>query len=572
MKRSGRRAFFALLLILGVIALWPSLRAPLWLDDYTHAAMVDGNFPAPRGPLDLYDFVGDADRTALVHRGVLPWWTSPELKIRFFRPLSSAVLWLDHRAFAHRPFPMHLHSLAWWVALVLLAHALYARVFGPRVAFAATAMFALAPCHAVPIAWLANREALMSVAFGLAGLNALVRWREGGRVWLAFAAAFAFAMAHAAGEYALCFFGYVVGLELARARDTLARRAASLATFAVPSAAYLAARWALHYGTAGSGFYRDPMTDPLIFLEQAPRRLASLLLDVWWTLDADGWAVTTAWWGLALVVVLSALVLALPLRRAIAAQDGLRRRYATWLLVGSCLALLPVLPVAPSARVAQAAVFGAAPLAALVIDRAWFAAAPGPLSGAGQLTAFAATLLAFAQLVHGPVTSWLEGRDFRRQAEAFAQRSQWLRERVPPAARAHVVIERAGWQTVLFTQFALDEHGVPPAEWRALALANHILVLRTGARTLDVVIPKGRTYFPTGPNDLFRNSPLPEGADIEMPGLHVVVVSDGSKQAGRVRVTFDRDLDDPSFTWITERAEGFRFEPPPAIGFGKPLD
>lgn len=566
-----RLPFVPLILLVGIIALLPALRAPLWLDDYTHAAMVEGNFPSKRGPMDLYDFVGDSDRSVLVDRGVLPWWSSPTLKIRFFRPLSSALLWADHAAFAHRPLPMHLHSLAWWVVVVLLARGLYRRLFSERVALVATAMFALAPCHTVPIAWLANREALMSVAFGLAGLHALVRWREGGKAWLPLAAAIAFLLSHLAGEYALCFAGYVLALELMRPKDGALRRALSVATFAVPSAAYLALRSALHYGTAGSGFYRDPLREPALFLQQAPRRLASLLLDAWWTLDSDGWAVTTSWWWLALVVAVSLAVLVVPVRRAIAAQDARERGYARWLLVGSLLALLPVLPVAPSARVAQTAAFGVAALAALVVEHAWFGSPDGPREGAAQLTGLAGALLAFAQLVHGPVTTWLEGRDFQRQAQDFAERSAWLAARVAPAERAHVVVTRAGWQTVLFTHFAVGAHGAPPAEWRALALAPHVLLMRVDARTMDVVVAKGSTYFPTGPNDLFRNTPMHEGDEVEVPGLRATVISDGSTAAGRVRFVFDRDLDDPIYTWVTEDAKGFRLEPPPKPGFGKPL-
>ena len=37
----------------------------------------------------------------------------------------------------------------------------------------ATVVFALAPCHMMPLAWLANREALVSFTFGLLGLVAL---------------------------------------------------------------------------------------------------------------------------------------------------------------------------------------------------------------------------------------------------------------------------------------------------------------------------------------------------------------------------------------------------------------
>src|SRR5205814_1201042 len=119
-----------------------------------------GNFPGERSPFNLYDFVNDADRAALLERGTLPWWTDPHLKLRFFRPLSSALIWAEHRVLGDGTFPLHVHSFLWWCAVVIAARALFQRVLAPRAAMLATIVFALAPCHALPIAWLANREAL----------------------------------------------------------------------------------------------------------------------------------------------------------------------------------------------------------------------------------------------------------------------------------------------------------------------------------------------------------------------------------------------------------------------------
>ncbi|HMY20284.1 MAG TPA: acetyl-CoA hydrolase/transferase C-terminal domain-containing protein, partial [Polyangium sp.] len=47
------------LLLAGLVIYYPTLRSPFLLDDYLHAAMVDGTFPCKRGIFDLYDFVND---------------------------------------------------------------------------------------------------------------------------------------------------------------------------------------------------------------------------------------------------------------------------------------------------------------------------------------------------------------------------------------------------------------------------------------------------------------------------------------------------------------------------------
>src|ERR1700733_12872756 len=158
--------------VVGVLTFGPGLISPFLLDDYMHAAMVEGTFGRPRGPFDLYDFVNDTDRPALMERGLLPWWAHPQLTIRFFRPLSSAVRWADHKVLGRSTIPLHLHSVAWWIAAILAARTLFRRVLAPRALAIATAVFALSPAHALPLGWLANREVLLSLTFGALGLAA----------------------------------------------------------------------------------------------------------------------------------------------------------------------------------------------------------------------------------------------------------------------------------------------------------------------------------------------------------------------------------------------------------------
>ncbi len=83
----------ALLLLAGVIVYLPALRSSYFLDDYVQASMAAGTFPRPRSPFDLYDFINDADRSVLQARGLFPWWSDPHVTLRFFRPLSSVLVW-----------------------------------------------------------------------------------------------------------------------------------------------------------------------------------------------------------------------------------------------------------------------------------------------------------------------------------------------------------------------------------------------------------------------------------------------------------------------------------------------
>lgn len=563
-----------LVLAIGAILFSPAVVAPLFLDDYLQGAMVEGTFPAARSPLNLYDFVADADRHTLVQRGLLPWWSHPQLKIRFLRPLSSGLLWIDHRVFSHGTLPMHVHSLAWWMAAVFAARALYRRVFTSRVALVATAIFALAPCHALPLAWVANRETLVSLAFGALALAAQSRWRDDRRPRDALVASALFALALlGGGEYALSFGGYVIAMDVTR-RERVARRVSGWAPFFVPALAYLAVRAALGYGTAGSGFYSDPIRDPAAFLSGAPWRAVALLATGWLTLDAEAWHDGASRWLLVGLVAAAALGLFVPVRRALAALPAPMRAAATWLLVGSMLALVPTLAVVPARRLLGVSMLGVAAVVALLLDRAWFPAKNEPLVARGRpaaLASLAALGLGFAHLIHGPGTSWLQARQHFLDATEFATRVAWLRDRVGDPTRAEIGVLR-GTAGAFFAPFALDPRGRTPRRWCVLAQAGHVLVLNRDPRTFDIVAVPGRSLFPIGERNLYRNQdvPLHVGDTFDVPGLRVTILDVGA--AGPRSARFELDWDPTAAVWVSDTFDATVEITLPKDGFGAPFE
>ena len=571
----ARRSFFDrsrswLVVAIGFLVFLPGLLSPYWLDDYVQKAMVRGTFPSRRSPFDLYNFVTDGDRTLLVDRGVLPWWTHPHLTIRFFRPLSSALRWLDFRLSDH-PLLHHAHSFLWWALAVIGARALYKRWLSPRATAIATAIFALAPCHAIPLSWLANREVLVSLAFGTFAMGALVRYRDGGARRDFWAALGLFALAMLAGEYALAFGAYVVALEIFAPSKTLERRAMAIAAFAAPALATVTARAKLGFGNFGSGFYRDPFVQTGAFFEGAPRRLARLLVDAWLASDSD-WVMDAKPYALAAFVLVVAVLIAVPVRRALRAQDDRTRKVGRALLAGSVVALLPMVAVLPSPRLLGVAVLGMAPVVAITLEYAWFPANAGD-AVRGDLASVLAVLLGFFHLVHAPVTSFLSTRFFHETSTDFVDRTAWLRDRVDDKPlEANIVVARASWQTILFSPFALDRDGRMPHRWWVLSLVPHALLLRTGESTIDLVVPKGRGYFPTGPDDLFRSEdqPLHAGDVVHVPGLTAKVIEGGEHGPGRVHFVFDQKLE--SLVWVTDGKKSWHDAPPPRVGFGMPLD
>ena len=596
MRRS--KFWYGLVFLVALVAQFPALLTGFLLDDYLHASMIHGTFPAHRSPFDLYDFIGDADRGLLRDRGLLPWWSDPGLKIRFFRPLSSALLWGDHKLLGDAAFLLHLHSLVWWVAAVLAARALFERLLAKRAALIATAIFALAPCHTLPLAWLANREALVSLTFGLVALQALLRFfgvgglasgevgdaprddaSRSGRLRDVVLAAAAFSMSLLGGEYGLCLAGYVGMLVIVTRDVPRARRALATISFAVPAAGYLAVRSVYDYGTRGSGFYTDPLGDPVGFLENLPRRFALLSLDGWLSLDGAFLTMSTSAWVVGALFAAALVPLSLAVRRLHRHASPSGRERIVLLLVGSVVATLPVTAVLPSPRLLAASLVGIAPIAALVIDRAWFSATPS--TRAGEWGGLVALCLAFFHFVHAPLTSWLVARTYQRSSATFARSAIELGNRIGDIPNAEVFVVRCKWD-YFFLPFALDApHGskksggnfAPPLHWRILAQSDHVLALRRGPRTIDIVTPVSSGMYPPGEWNLFvtEKTPIGVGQTFSLPGMKATVLEMGEAGAPRsVRFETERDLD--SYDWTTEEKRGFPRLTPPGVGMGKPFD
>jgi len=537
--------------------------------------MIEGTYPSPRSPFDLYNFVSDADRDVLLDRGMLPWWTHAHLTVRFLRPLSSVLLFGEQRLLGHHPLLFHLFSFLWWAAAALSVRSLFRRVLPPRAALMATFIFALAPCHALPLIWLANRDVLVSIVFGVLALSALVRLRESGRAVHAAVAALLFGVSLLGGEYALSFGGYALALAVTgRKRGALWTRALTVLSFAVPAAAYLVVRARLGYGTEGSGMYHDPLRDPVAFLQRMPRRLVTLLGEGWLTFDPDTVGPKTSAWLLGASLLLGVIILAVPLRRTLARLRGDPRDHAVWLLVGSLLALAPVLAVGPAPRVLGASLVGVAAIVGLILDHVWFPAVPEPPTRGGVLTGLVALALGFAHFVHGPTTAWVASRICRNEALSFVKHAAALSARIPEPASSEVVLVRGMGGSLFVLPYALDDTGAPPARWRMLGLTGHMLVIRRDARTIDVIVPRDRSLFPSGEGDLFRGDGphYAPGDTVAIPGMRVTILEVGEAGPHRVRFEFPDALESPNRVWMEDSNDGIHEVVLPEPGFGKPFD
>jgi len=174
----------ALLIGAGVALRLPALWWGFIWDDFYHQLVLRRLIPAAQLPRwNLYDFrVEVRPDNPLFEAGFAPWWTDPEFKARFFRPVTSLSIWLDYALFSDWAPGYHLTSLLLFGLFLLLAWRLYI-VLGapPRAALWALAILALDDIHTLPVGWIANRNSLLAAVFLVATVLSLVAWWDSGR-------------------------------------------------------------------------------------------------------------------------------------------------------------------------------------------------------------------------------------------------------------------------------------------------------------------------------------------------------------------------------------------------------
>lgn len=279
------------LVVLAALALVsPSIWMGFYSDDYVHQLVLDGDLEHETlRPANLYDFGSASDWQAEARdTGGPPWWIAADWKTRFFRPLSSLSIRVDHALFGKWAMGYHLTSLAWYALALVLAHATWRALgFTRREALLALALFG-ATCGAGLVAgWPANRNTLIASAATLAAVLVVVRGR--GRP-LALVAGLLFAAAAClAKESGVLAFALIAVWSWTGARGAhhgaRATRVAAIGGVAA-AVSFVVWLWAAGYG-ANSAFYASPWGDPLRYASQVGVLLSAGVLRLFAPVTVD---------------------------------------------------------------------------------------------------------------------------------------------------------------------------------------------------------------------------------------------------------------------------------------------
>jgi len=573
-RLTGRRGPLLLALLAALLAS-PSLNVGLLFDDYAHQLAIQGRegFLGALGtrwnPFKFWD--GDPEHTrVLMDHGITPWWTYPGIKATLWRPVTVLTHHLDYWLWPDWPVLMHVQSILWFAGAIAVVALLFREVLGRTwPAGVAALLYTVDNAHAVPVAWIANRNTLLAVLFGVLSILAHVRWRSRASPRWMVVAFLAFVLSLLAKEEGIATTAYLFAFAVFLDRDSWRRRAASLLPYAV-----LLVGWRLAWALAGGGIegvgpyaYVDPLSKPLLYLRNVLAWGPPMLWGQWglppaeatflFGRDGPHWPL----WCATVLLLLTAGTLMTPYLW--------RNRTCGFFLVGMVLSLLPVCAGIPGDRMLFFPGIGGMGLLATFFHVLRSAAPHPALSSLWRRAAGALSI--FFIVVHGILAPVLLSIGC---AWPFGPKSllEQVMVRVPEGVDVEnkdVIVVNLPF--VLFAAYlpitrALAGQPLPRCTRILSPSFAAVTLTRTDRRTLRV--RPDPSYFAVQMDRLFRSQeyPFAVGDRVELSGVTVEVQElDGAHRPSEVDFHFAVDLDDASLVWIRWRDGSFVEFRPPAV-------
>jgi len=550
----------------GVVLNLPSVPTGWYLDDLIHRAQFLEVGPATDSSdmtHRMFDFLSGEPEEVLTFKdlGVLPWWAADRLGIRFWRPISSFTHVIDYTLWPDSGVLMHVHNLAWLACLLAWIAILYRRLIAvPLVAGLAALLYALDDAHGMPVAFLANRNALVAASFGVLSLWSHDRFRRDGWKPGAVLSPLAFSAALLAGESGIGIAPYLFGYALFMEPKSGVPRIVSILPHAVIGIVWLAAYKAGGYGTSGSEFYLDPIGQPAAWFPQFLIRAPLLLLGQWFLPPSS---LAFAWTpaqtlGVAVFGVLFLLLLSL-LLRPILREDPTARFFA----IGMLLAVVPITAGFPHDRLLFFVGIGGMALLAMLLVRLFDRKVS---TGMGRLFGWA--LIVVHVVIAAPLQLAMS-TSISSQEPIYANPPRSLPDDPRLEAQRLVIVNAPntfyGQYTLIVRRF--DSKPAPRSILMLAPGTSSFTLERSSEHALSIEAKDGWLGSPF--DNVYRDSieRFPNNYQVRLSDVEIRVVAlteDGRPK--RAHFTFERELEDDSLRWV--RYEDGRYVPfePPAVG------
>lgn len=538
-QRSARWELWPAWLAAVLLAL-PALGVGAFSDDFVRHLLLEERIPGfAHDWTELYDFTRGEAISGLIARGYVPWQAHPELSMRFFRPLSSLVVALDHAVFGRAEVPGVLLNIAWFLAMFWLVTALHKRLLpsGPR--RLAALIYALASAHAMNLAWVSTRHLMIGAVFTFLAVYLHLLGRQGAptqvRWWYRPASLVALVLGMLSSESFLGGTVFIGCYELFERTEAWRTRLAQVAPTLVLSTLYLLGYGLFGYGPRHSGLYISPFADLSAFLLAVLERWPVLLGELggafpsalWVTLREARPALVA--FGVVVVALIAALSITAPF-------DEAERRRLRFLASAAALSCLPMVGGVINGRMLVIPMLGSSAVVAWCIHRQWRREQHGARRwlvklGAGAL---AVLHLGLAPLVHLGMTKTMSdlAKGQRRLAETFDDRACKDGDVALLLTASDPSLSLSGGASLAYfrPELALRVH-----EMHVLSLAPHPLRVTREASTtllLEVLdLPRRSNAF----EHLFNDEPIEAGYRVTYGKLGAEVLSAAAGLPIRVR-------------------------------------
>ncbi|MEZ4294674.1 MAG: hypothetical protein R3B70_06835 [Polyangiaceae bacterium] len=565
------RAFIVVAVLLAIVLLLPSLRVGFMMDDYTQYIWLEGGPYSQGGRVafwDMFRFQG-ADR-ATFHRsldiGFWPWWSSPDLRLAFLRPVTALTHAIDHWLFRDSPALMRLESILMYGGVVAVVGAAYRRLLGPTVvAGLALLLYAIDDAHAVTVTWIANRNAVLAALFGIAALVMHDRAVKDGDRRARWIAPLLFAVGLLAGEAALGAGAYLFSYTVWLQKGKWTERARAFAPYVGVVVVWTALYKLGGYGAWGGEFYIDPGHEPARFAKAFAVRLPVLLHGQWSFPPSDMWLMVPPSWRWK---VLPAIVI-MALAGAVVLVFGLRKtNQNAFFATGMLLALVPVCATFPGDRLLMFSGFGAFGLMADFIT----APRDGLPHARRLLVRGLSGFFIFLHLIAAPLLFAGRGPS---NSTFLHEPIERVMASLPPsselAGKTVVIVNTPDFLTAEYAFAARGRRGeARPERIRNLGIAvrGRAMLRRTGEKTVELTLSEG--FFQEPFSLVFRraDTPVQLGDRWEVAGMVATVkaFTPDRKRAATVEFAFDEPVSGASFVWMTWQDHTLKVMAVPAVG------
>lgn len=560
-SRTISRYPIGLAAVVAFIVTAPSLRLGFDADDHLLrlAFYPDSRLPvANTPPWHLFRFFDANSRAPLIESGVIRWWTSEDCRVEFFRPTSALFHQIDFLFWPQSPALMHLVSVLWYVSVVIFVTKLYQAIMGPtsyekpwHTVMIAGIMFALDATHAVPIAWLSNRNALIAASLGVLSLLLYHHARQQRNNTLLVLSAAVLPIALGAGEAALGLLAYYLSYSLFIDTESFGSKLKSLSMHGVVVAIWLAMYKMDHYGVSGSSLYYDPLRSPKEYLINLVERAPLLVSSELGMAAPELWGMQNTeqrfyWWCFAMMFLCWSLFALIPILR----NDNRARFFAA----GAVMSILPVCATFPSARLLLIPSIGFVGLITLALQHAKQPSEPSSQETPPiQFTKLAKGwiyYIVFLHIILAPLFLIAGLHQIHLVEIATEKLAQSIPES-PYLAEQQVIVFHAPYSSMYVTSHRLTRNMPTPKMFlNATSPLRDVSIKRQDPHTLRISVVDG---FYKEPSEMLTaiKAPRSIGETSKFNGLSLTVTKTTEQGTpNEALFSFEQDLDTPYFQFL----------------------